>query len=71
MATLPCPMQSLTELRALALFHLHVGGRLAMRAAAPLDGRAVGPIGLPAPDADRLRILEPLARGEALDPAAH
>ena len=31
-------MQSVSDLRALALFHLHVGARLAMRAAAPLAG---------------------------------
>lgn len=36
-ATLPCVARP-AGLRALALFHLHVGARLAMRAAAPLAG---------------------------------
>jgi ABC-type multidrug transport system ATPase subunit len=35
------------------------------------DGRAVGPIDLPVSGADRLAILERLARGEPLDPPAH
>jgi ABC-2 type transport system ATP-binding protein len=34
-------------------------------------GQAVGPVDLPASDADRLAILERLARGEPLDPTAH
>jgi ABC-type multidrug transport system ATPase subunit len=35
------------------------------------DGRAIGPVGLPDSAADRLRLLERLARGEPLDPPAH
>ena len=44
---------------------------LATAAVTVRDGRAVGPIELAGSSAARLATLEPLARGAALDPAAH
>jgi len=44
---------------------------LATAAVTVRNGQAVGPIALPTPTADRLGLLERLARGEPLDPTAH